>query len=281
MLLFIRHPSDALKVTRNKIYQGILSRYLLSKNKTPSIIQIEPNESQLFSKETGKVLVCLHLYYLDLANEFVEHLETINVKFDLIITTVIESPAIAKKFEEILLCKEVKVITVRNLGRDIYPFFRAVENISIDDYVAICKIHSKKSPHLENGEFWRKNLVSSLLSPPQINSTLSIRDKSPSTGIVGPRQFFHGENECLYNAYHVYKLLNKIKHAYDDVPFFGGTMFWLFPDSLEVLKSFESKYIRYSNPTVYRVDGMIEHALERTLPAVLVNSGFTIGVLPS
>ena len=48
-----------------------------------------------------------------------------------------------------------QIITSDNRGRDIRPFIKVLSSIYSEGFGNICKLHTKKSLHREDGQNWR------------------------------------------------------------------------------------------------------------------------------
>ncbi len=112
-----------------------------------------------------KIAVHLHLYYVDLANEFYNYFKNIPYKFDLYISVPnkkYEKP-IKRKFKKITNVDKVVVKESKNLGRDYGPMFVLFSN-ELKKYDYILHLHSKKSVRMGNEQKeWRIHMVDSLL----------------------------------------------------------------------------------------------------------------------
>ncbi|WP_236627622.1 rhamnan synthesis F family protein [Caulobacter sp. B11] len=119
------------------------------------------------SGPTGRApaVVLLHLYYPDLIEEFADRLAALDGLADIAITfpdtwTPDELARLAAAFPR------ARLAPTPNVGRDIAPFIAALGWARQAGYPLFCKLHSKRSPHLAQGDAWREALLSPLLGAP-------------------------------------------------------------------------------------------------------------------
>lgn len=114
--------------------------------------------------------IILHLYYMDLWEEFENKIKPILSRgdVDLYVTLTEDDFSVKDKVEKITPF----VFVVPNKGLDVGPFLYVINQIKDKHYSSIFKIHSKKSPNhgepVEFGENWRNSLVDSLIKNEEI-----------------------------------------------------------------------------------------------------------------
>ena len=108
--------------------------------------------------------VVVHVYYPDLWHEIEHALQNVDIDFDLYVT-ITRLDAEADRTAEAIgrNWPGATVLTVPNHGRDIFPWVHLVNAKVLSRYRCICKLHTKRSPHLADGDQWRRRLVESLL----------------------------------------------------------------------------------------------------------------------
>jgi lipopolysaccharide biosynthesis protein len=164
--------------------------------------------------------------------------------------------------------KPRKIFATDNVGRDVYPFLFASRSVLDDGYKYVCKIHSKKSTHRVDGNAWRTNLLTGLLSQEALDflDEAFFDGRKNSPGIAAPHSAFLSLSVNKYVAGNIAEL-NRLKSAFelDDFrsgEFIAGTMFWLdfqlFRDVFERLWTPED-----FGDDLGQVDGTLAHAFER------------------
>ncbi|MGT2750209.1 rhamnan synthesis F family protein [Streptococcus orisasini] len=129
-----------------------------------------------------KVAVHLHVFYVDLLEEFLSSFTHFHFAYDLFITT--DSENKKSEIEKILAAdmQEAKIFVTGNVGRDVLPMLKLKAELSQYDYVG--HFHTKKSKEADfwAGESWRKELISMLIKP--ADSILSELVSNPKIGLV-------------------------------------------------------------------------------------------------
>jgi lipopolysaccharide biosynthesis protein len=185
----IAYTKHIVKVVRDQTFALTPKRYkLINDNRKLVRRAYESNDfNNDFSIEpTAKLAVVLHLYYPELLGYFVEKLKNIgNLKYDLFVTiptTKKESIASVKK-----ALPNARISVVPNCGRDVLPFVEVIKRINELGYTKVLKLHSKKSPHREDGDAWRDQIVGNLLPEDQsVQSEIQRTLNKRNTAIIGP-----------------------------------------------------------------------------------------------
>jgi lipopolysaccharide biosynthesis protein len=225
-----------------------------------------------------RVAVVVHLFYIELLDEIGQYLKNIIEPFDLYITTPFEEyiPTIIDYCEPI--AQTVMIAVLENRGRDMAPFLALHRAKLLDPYVAVLKLHSKKSGYSGKGETWRNKLLDELCGSYQsVQKTISLLSKG-DVGIVGPHDFYL-KNEHFWggNRSTVHRILNAIgiKQKIGDIPlgFFGGSMFWFAPKAIKLLHEIPENMLIFEDEDGQR-DGTLAHAIERIFSNVATHSNF-------
>ncbi len=230
-----------------------------------------------------KIAVQLHLYYVDLIDEFVKYLSNMPFSFDLLVSIVDKGQKeyVEESFLAIEKVDKVFVEVVQNRGRDVAPLI-AVFGKRITEYDYICHIHSKKSlfTGTEQTE-WRVHLLEGLFGSAEIiKSHIYQLDKGDKIGLVYPETFcimpYQGHT-WLKNSFSRDELLERIgvythsSEIYFDYPM--GTMFWA--NVQAILQFFEAGIRVEEFPReAGQKDGTIAHAFERCLGLVSKYNGY-------
>jgi lipopolysaccharide biosynthesis protein len=249
-------------------------------------VRLEVNEP-LYSY--GPVAVCAHVYYTDMLEEIFSLTDTIPVPYDFIATTDTE----AKKAIIIQAAanrKNIQNVTVRivedNRGRDMSALFISCRDLFLDDrYSLVCRLHTKKTPHLAagRGNLFKRHMFENLLnSEGYTTNVLDMFHDNPWIGVAVPPlvQISYGTmGHAWYTnrekAEEIKKLLG-LKVPFDpDTPVGAfGTMFWFRPVALRKLFSHPWKWTDY-NAEPHHVDGGLAHVQERLICYVAQDAGYT------
>lgn len=225
-----------------------------------------------------QIAVILHVYYLDLFEEIIQHLKVLDNKFDLFISL----PDSHQQFQEAIFnsCPNAYLYFTENRGRDIAPFieiFRIIESL---DYQYLLKLHTKKSIHRKDGEIWRRDIFNKLLGSDQIvNTVITTLHENSVIGIIGPKN--HVISSQRYwgsNIETTGKLADDLGIPFsEDIRFcfVAGSMFWAKPKALRFLLQLTIKRSDFE-PEPIPPDGTLAHACERIIGLYINQSDFNL-----
>ena len=231
--------------------------------------------------EELKVAVHLHLYYPELAGEFIRALAVNRAICDLFLST---SKAEHVPMIESTLASShagrVEIRVVPNVGRDIGPLLTAFGEPILADYDVFGHLHSKRSLVLGDprpGEKWRNFCREHLLGwrHPMMDLILKSFFDDPKLGLVlpsDPHLWPVGQSEALERLASRLCLNARIpQHLFYPL----GTMFWARTAALAPLFELGLSWEEYPRePLPY--DGTVLHAIERLVTLVSLHQGFTV-----
>jgi len=259
----------------------------ISSNEIPLVQALKQNtyfthDCRILTSNTNKKVnfiyaVHLHLYYVDLADEFVEYFKNLSGAYDLYITIVNED-AYSDTVKKFSLCgaREVFVKTVENIGRDVGPMlFELRDMLLSENYEVIGHFHSKKSVSTDNdmGDRWRRYILDIMIGyHKDSREVLGLFDES-SVGLVFPEDM-HAMN-IGENVEFIASLCEMMDiDPVSEIPIFPlGNMFWARTNAIKDLFMLDKEQILQDEPLPY--DGSYMHALERIIPSVVTKNGFT------
>ena len=215
-------------------FSKYLTEYIEIENKMYPIEKIF-----VTSKTIG---VHLHLYYVDLADEFVNYLSNIPYQFDLYISISDKKylRKIKRKFKKILNLNKLVIKVSENSGRDFGPMFVLFGDY-LKKYDYILHIHSKKS--LRTGceqDGWRNYLLRSILGSPYRVVNIISQMENYDIGTVYQDDY----SDCVYwchtwlgSAGIAREYLKKLEIEYEDkyLDFSAGSMFFVKTDAIRQL----------------------------------------------
>lgn len=233
----------------------------------------------------GKIAIQLHLFYVDLLDEFVEYFSNMPYEFDLLISVIDESRSDAIRKKAALIPKVHKIVIkkVENRGRDVAPLV-SVFGHDLMQYDYFCHVHSKKSLFTGNEQMdWRRHLMSHLFgSETLIKEIFYGFEHGENVGMVYPETFIampYWGHTWLQNEKARDELFRKIRVPYAAarkyIEFPMGTMFWARTDAL---KQFFEAGIQVEDfpEEAGQTDGTIAHAFERCTVPVCRFNGYNI-----
>jgi lipopolysaccharide biosynthesis protein len=123
-----------------------------------------------------KIAVHLHLFYFDLLDEMFSYLANFeDTPYDLFVTVVEKNKEVEGKIKNFK--PNAKIFLVENRGYDVGPFVYFLQQIELEDYDLIWKVHAKrdlKHIFLFNGLFLKGNIWRKLL----LNSIIGSKDRA-------------------------------------------------------------------------------------------------------
>jgi hypothetical protein len=210
--------------------------------------------------------IFIHAYYLDVFDEILQRIVDEGIHCPLYVTT----PETQEKDAARILADkglEAQVMPCSNRGRDVLPFLTHLHRIQQDGHSYVLKLHTKKSPHREDGAAWRNELFAQFLNRRNLEQVVSAFDRQPDLGIAGPEMHILPiDDHLVENAAHLGKLTARLGQSFENAltrdSFVAGTMFFArFSALVPILKlglgaeDFEQE--------AGQVDGTLAHALER------------------
>jgi lipopolysaccharide biosynthesis protein len=219
--------------------------------------------------------IVLHLFYENMAKEFARYLDAFaNVDVYL---TVPRDVSIATAHDIAAKFPGAYIQEVENRGRDMLPFLTILDVVRRGNHEFVCKLHTKRSPHIDDGSAWREELVGSLLSP-AARKMLDAVGRAPEVGILASKGALaslsdepvrrHSEERIrLFAA----RLGTKVNF---DEPFVAGSMFWFRPEAMKSLIGLVSE--EDFEPELGQIDGTLAHALERMTVIAARRAGFDV-----
>ncbi|MGL4488056.1 MAG: glycoside hydrolase family 99-like domain-containing protein [Rhizobiaceae bacterium] len=229
----------------------------------------------------GKYAVAAHLYYQDTIDDLKDALAGKGaVDF---YVTVPETADLEAVKNIAAVFPRSYILPVSNCGRDILPFVKILQTIKKHPYDWVCKIHSKKSVHLGEGNLWRRELFGLLFEGfdgTTAKQSHALLPKSTKIGMAGPTGSLRSLNDSWVIQNNkagmdqiLLKLhLQKLVKDFTVHSFFAGTMFWFRPAALEALSKAKFSDADFG-VELGRVDGTLAHAMERVFGIISATSG--------
>lgn len=223
----------------------------------------------------SKIAVVLHLYHVDLADEFRNYFKKFTVPYDLYIST-----SKGNTSNVLNVFPQATIVEGENIGMDFYPF-TSIFHKEIMQYDLVLKIHSKKSGHNPHLKGWRSHLLNNLLY--DTNDIIDMFESDETIGLLYPSTY-HAvirSMEWSINFPDAQSLLSTIGIPIDIITenklpdYSAGSMFWFRPQALHQLFNgaiTANTYKTLGKLTVWvdghPLDGDASHALERIIGAI-------------
>lgn len=285
--LALHGQSSMMREAQSLLFNNLLSILQTARSPESEVLQalqsdlLQTSQACSSDESAKKVAVLVHYYYEDIWLEIARYLDQITSPFDLFITTTSNVGAkvvadIAKRYPS------ARVFVSPNKGMDIVPFLNLIPLMVNEGYVAVLKLQTKKGDsHLAT--IWRDVMLKSLIGKTaQFDQVVAAFKHDPDLVCAGPATLFQSAPRIMYdNLANIQRLTEQVygcAYPEGDWGFFAGTMFWARPESLLAL----SQIANFTNPELtddYKVDGKLEHAIERFFGLVPVLTESKIGLL--
>lgn len=233
---------------------------------------------QPMKQQRSGLAVAVHAYYLDVFEEIIEHLEQIKQPLKLYISTPLgQAEAVHQRLARSHL--EYRLLELPNHGRDILPFLKMLPLIVQDGFELLVKVHTKKSPHRNDGSQWRKELYAKLLAPDAVESAISSFIEDKDLGIIGPAghvvpmNYYWGSNSLAVGKLSCRLGISPAElHRHN---FVAGSMFLARVNALMPLMNLALRDDDFEKEAG-QVDGTLAHAVERAISISAAAAGLRL-----
>ena len=178
------------------------------------------------------ILVHCHIYYPEMWAELRECIHNIEPHpFELFATMVEEHSSIQQDILTHFPNAHIEI--VENRGYDVGPFIHTINQVNLDNYSYIVKLHTKRDMDVNKPSFrgmtgskWRDALLSFIKTPEIFNQYIEVFDKNPLIGmqaahtVIVHHDFYDEKTQKRMRQYLRSNHYPKYKYA-----FIAGTMF--------------------------------------------------------
>ena len=217
---------------------------------------------------TSSNLVLLHAYYPDDLDTFSPYLLRLPVKTHAIITCPVNSYEVCRRWAARNDLK-VTIIETVNRGRDWGPFLAVAKGLNAPDTSAILKLHTKRSPHREDGSVWLEHVLDGLVPSESTASEVRELFAEGNYDILAAPGTLSSASDWKPQRKQVQRLYSSIT-ADNDFDFPAGSMFWLSPRLFKEIAALDVSISDYE-PELGQLDGTLAHALERAVARLTPN----------
>jgi len=235
--------------------------------------------------KNAKIAVIFHAFYPDEILNVVRNLASINVPFDLYVSS--HEPVHESTFTQLEQMQQIKIDYFENKGRDILPFMLLFQKYDFYGYHVILKVHTKKSLWLDfnyssqikinSGKLWQEKLLKDLLGTERnFFEILKIFENNNKVGLVTSTDSIISLKENLgNNKLGLLELMRKLRirriRTFSKFP--AGSMYWFKPEifSPEVIQQLSTLIFEEE---LGQVDGTIAHGFERIVGVLVDKSKY-------
>ncbi len=274
----LRHPF--LHFVRHGFREARLTKDLPHSVSPANVVPAGLSAIAASIKVKSKHAIVIHLYYHDLWDEFSLRLHGLDIEFDLFVSICVVGDTHEQVRQAVLLdFPAATVIMMPNHGRDIFPFLHFVNSGVLSGYEAVCKLHTKKSPHRQDGEVWRDCLISGLLIGRETGAMLSrFAERGDAMVWVADGQHYDDKRWWSVNMAPAKNILRRLEITLcedPDLSFPAGSMYWIKPEMIEMFRGLRLTQSDFESEQG-QVDGTLAHAFERAVGFIALESGHQI-----
>ncbi len=223
-----------------------------------------------------RVAIVAHAYYPDLIPEILACRDALPGTAPVHFTIPPERVAAAQTMLQGV--DEISLHVCENRGRDIWPFLQLLGSGALDGYDAVLKLHTKRSPHLLDGDIRRRLLFAMLCGERRSTSRALSSFLDPRTGMVGWDASRRSATPYwMANRERVHAVARRMGGGATVPPlgFFEGSMFWFRPSAFAALRELRFSAEDFEAESG-QVDGTLHHALERCFTVAAWLRGFAV-----
>jgi hypothetical protein len=222
--------------------------------------------------------VVAHVFYHDLWDEIAERLVGAGLAFDLYVTITDkgeETDALIERIAERF--PRARTLRYPNRGRDVLPFVHLVNAGVLDGYRAVCKVHTKRSPHRDDGDHWRRHLIAGILPEGIAGALLERFLAMPEAAVwVADGQHYRSPDWWGSNRERVAQMLARVEiRMQGELAFPAGSMYWLTPAMVAMIKALMLAPEEFEVEAA-QLDGTLAHAFERALGFIVAAGGLRV-----
>ena len=193
-------------------------------------ISIFFRSGELFNMK--QILVHVHIFYHHLWKELIDCVNNITQPIDLYVTISGKQSKLVEKITSI--CPEAKIIICENKGFDIAPFLKVLNDVNLDDYDYIVKIHSKRdceyAAYINGkkliGSKWRDLLLSPIKTKENWEKSLNLFEDSKVGMVAEGVLILNKTRDCPGNLCDkCIDFCGKLGLSFVNSDFVAGTMF--------------------------------------------------------
>ncbi len=221
-----------------------------------------------------KILVCIHIYYHNQVDYIIDKLKSLNgIDYDLFVTYTNENKETNEKF--LNFNKNAKFKIVENKGYDIYPFLVLINEIDLEKYSSVLKLHTKNKDEFDSYS-WRDDLYENLMGTKNIfKANLK---KIEKYGLVGSKKRITTMNErCPENVWLFEDVCKQIGIEPKKANFIAGTIFLARIEIIKRIKELNLLQLDFENKTMETgSNGTVAHVIERLFGVLCNDLGYKI-----
>lgn len=231
-----------------------------------------------------KVLVHLHVFYHDQVDYFIDKLKNIKAcDWDLVVTYSEYDQTTEGKIKAFR--PDVRFLEVENVGYDVWPFIKLLQQTDVSQYGYVMKLHTKgpsSKVYRINGLFlsryrWRDLLVDAIVgSEARFNRCMRMMEQDADCGFVCAYEMGKDlSKNVLEDLVMLQDEARRIGVSRTDGIYIAGTMFLARMDALKLIKEAEITPAMFGgHDSRSHVGASLAHVYERLLCYAMYDAGY-------
>ncbi|RBP04636.1 rhamnan synthesis protein F [Roseiarcus fermentans] len=229
------------------------------------------------------VAAVVHVFYPELLAEIRDLLTAYTGPLKLFVTTTRDkADAVGVALRGFSHPYEVGIF--ENRGRDVLPFLLTLPRLMAEGFDFILKLHTKKSTHRRDGGRWRRELLTGLAEPFELQWTIGRLQRRPDVGMVAPEghvlklSAYWGSNEARTRV--LAQRMGVAQAGGEPEAFVAGSMFVARTAALAPIASLRLSPEAFE-PESGQTDGTLAHAVERAFAYSAAAAGLRVAAKPA
>ena len=231
---------------------------------------------------TKPILVHVHIFYPELWPELKQHIQNIPPHpFKLFVTLSQQHPTLIQDIKASFPDSQIEIVP--NRGFDVGPFMHILNQINLDDYSYIIKLHTKRNCYINTpifrnmiGNIWRKNLLQFIKDQPSFKQSLDFLATHPKVGMLSSYKSIVKDDH--YDAIAAKELKKFLKqHHWPKIKFafVAGTMFIARANLFKPLQQLHISINDFAEVKGAHTS-QLAHIFERLFGYIIYQQGYTL-----
>ena len=219
------------------------------------------------------ILVHAHIFYSELWPELKSCIQNLaDYPFELFVTMVVDNNEL--KADVLSAFPKAHIEVVENRGFDVGPFVHVLNQVDLDDYSYVVKLHTKRDmplgAHLKyfdmSGAKWRHYVLATLKSEKVVKNIISAFEKDKKLGMAADYHLIvNKERDDIQAQQEAIKILKQLGYENISYGYVAGTMFWCRAFLLSPLKRLGIDLSDFEESSAHCKISTRAHVLERLL----------------
>lgn len=229
------------------------------------------------------ILVHVHIFYINQIDYILNHLSNITLPYDLYVTLTEHNKDLEEKIKKFKSDAHIEI--VENRGYDVWPFIKILQQVNLDNYSYIIKLHTKRKfsfwpADIGNGyriflDKWRKSLYAFLANKKSFNKCIESFNKYPKLGMITSKNMIHSMKDSISVVNYAKKYFPEYVFGLNDFSFVAGTMFICRTNIMKPFQKMNLTANLFDIPDKKHTT-QLAHVLERSFGEAVYFSGYYI-----